>query len=87
MAQARLIEVRKLSEIPLYPALPRNIEKIPHFDAQGQVVGVEILHLSSRVAPERLRILQFETASETLYFALCKRAARRLCVMHRVGPM
>ena len=31
------------------------------FDAQGQVVGVEILHLSSRVAPERLRILQFET--------------------------
>jgi len=28
MAQARLIEVRKLSEIPLYPALPRNIEKI-----------------------------------------------------------
>lgn len=32
------------------------------FDAQGGVVGIEILHLSSRVAPERLRILQFETA-------------------------
>jgi len=31
------------------------------FDAQGHVVGVEILNLSSRVAPERLRILQFET--------------------------
>jgi len=31
------------------------------FDAKGQVVGIEILHLSSRVAPERLRILQFET--------------------------
>ncbi len=31
------------------------------FDAQGRVVGIEILHLSSRVAPEQLRILQFET--------------------------
>ena len=27
------------------------------FDAQGRVVGIEILHLSSRVAPEQLRIL------------------------------
>lgn len=32
------------------------------FNAEGQVVGVEILHLSSRVAPEQLRTLQFETA-------------------------
>ena len=32
------------------------------FNAQGRVVGIEILHLSSRVAPEQLRILQFETA-------------------------
>ena len=31
-------------------------------DAQECVMGIEILHLSSRVAPERLRILQFETA-------------------------
>lgn len=31
------------------------------FDAQGRVVGIEILHLSSRVALEELRILQFET--------------------------
>jgi uncharacterized protein YuzE len=31
------------------------------FDAQGRVVGVEMLHLSSRVAPERLQVLQFET--------------------------
>jgi len=31
------------------------------FDAQGRVVGIEILHLSSRVAPEQLRTLQFET--------------------------
>lgn len=31
------------------------------FDAQGHVVGVEMLYLSNRVAPEQLRILQFET--------------------------
>ena len=32
------------------------------FNASGRVVGVEILELSSRVAPEQLRTLQFETA-------------------------
>ncbi|TEU11497.1 MAG: DUF2283 domain-containing protein [Anaerolineales bacterium] len=31
------------------------------FNAEGHVVGIEILHLSSRVAPEQLRILHFET--------------------------
>jgi uncharacterized protein YuzE len=31
------------------------------FNAEGKVVGVEILHLSERVAPEQLRVLQFET--------------------------
>ena len=31
------------------------------FDAQGRVVGVEILDLSSRVALEQLRKLEFET--------------------------
>ena len=31
------------------------------FDAAGKVVGVEMLQISSRVAPERLRMLQFET--------------------------
>jgi uncharacterized protein YuzE len=31
------------------------------YDAEGQVVGLEILHLSNRVAPERLKVLQFET--------------------------
>jgi len=30
------------------------------FDAQGRVVGIEILQLSSRVAPEQLRRLEFE---------------------------
>ena len=32
------------------------------FNADNQVVGIEILNLTDRVAPERLRILQFETA-------------------------
>ena len=32
------------------------------FNAEGQMVGIEILGLSARVAPERLRVLQFETA-------------------------
>jgi uncharacterized protein YuzE len=31
------------------------------FDKDGQVVGIEILALSTRVEPEKLRILQFET--------------------------
>lgn len=31
------------------------------FDAAGQVVGMEILSLSTRTKPEQLRTLQFET--------------------------
>jgi uncharacterized protein YuzE len=31
------------------------------YDAAGNMVGVEILNLSKRVAPERLRVLQLET--------------------------
>jgi len=31
------------------------------YNAEGKVVGIEILGLSDRVAPERLRVLQFET--------------------------
>jgi uncharacterized protein YuzE len=32
------------------------------FDESGRVVGIEMLNLSSRIDPENLRILQFETA-------------------------
>ena len=32
------------------------------FNAEDKVVGIEILNLSTRVTPEQLRILQFETA-------------------------
>jgi uncharacterized protein YuzE len=31
------------------------------FNAEGAVVGIEMLNLSRRVAPERLRVLQLET--------------------------
>jgi len=31
------------------------------FDPEGHVVGLEILDLSTRIAPEKLRVLQFET--------------------------
>jgi len=31
------------------------------FDKNGRVVGIEILDLSKRVTPEKLRVLQFET--------------------------
>lgn len=32
------------------------------FDACGQVIGIELLHISARVDPEKLKTLQFETA-------------------------
>ena len=32
------------------------------FDEEGRVVGVEMLALSTRIEPEKLRVLQFETA-------------------------
>jgi uncharacterized protein YuzE len=32
------------------------------FNAEGKVVGIEILNLSSRVSSEQLKVLQYETA-------------------------
>jgi len=32
------------------------------FNAEGKVVGIEILNLSERISPEQLKILQYETA-------------------------
>jgi len=32
------------------------------FNKDGHVVGIEILNLSTRIAAEQLRVLQFETA-------------------------
>jgi uncharacterized protein YuzE len=40
-----------------------EVEKgvILDYDAQGKVVGIEILNLSTRMDPAKLNILQFET--------------------------
>ncbi len=32
------------------------------FDKDGRLVGIEILDLSTRLTPEKLRLMQFETA-------------------------
>ena len=32
------------------------------FNDEGQVVGVEMLELSNRVAPDKLKVLEFEAA-------------------------
>ena len=34
---------------------------IMDFDANGKVAGIEILDISTRVTPEKLRLMQFET--------------------------
>lgn len=32
------------------------------YDENGKVIGIEMLAISTRVAPDHLRVLQFETA-------------------------
>lgn len=32
------------------------------FNAEGKIVGIEILNLSQRINPEQLKVLQYETA-------------------------
>ena len=32
------------------------------FDREGRLVGIEILDLSTRLTPEKLRLMQFDTA-------------------------
>jgi len=32
------------------------------FNAEGKVVGIEILNLSGRMTPDQLKVLQYETA-------------------------
>ena len=37
------------------------------FDEHGRVVGIELLALSTRTEPEKLRILQFETYEHEIH--------------------
>ena len=41
------------------------------FDENGRLVGIEILSLSTRFAPEKLRVMQFETAWFTVVADVC----------------
>ncbi|HEX7594268.1 MAG TPA: DUF2283 domain-containing protein [Anaerolineae bacterium] len=51
----RLDETKILESEEVQPGI------ILDFDAEGRVVGIEILNLSARTTPEKLRVLQFET--------------------------
>ena len=51
----------RLDEAPVVESEEVEPGVILDFNAEGKVVGVEILNLSQRVAPEQLRVLQFET--------------------------
>ena len=51
----RLDEVEIASSEEVQPGV------ILDFDSKGRMVGIEILDLSARIDPEKLRVLQFET--------------------------
>jgi uncharacterized protein YuzE len=52
----RLIETEIFESEEVRPGV------ILDFDEKGNVVGVEMLALSTRTEPEKLRVFQFETA-------------------------
>lgn len=51
----------RLDETPIVESEEIQPGVILDFDADGRVVGVEMLNLSLRTEPEKLRLLQFET--------------------------
>ncbi|HEY9295565.1 MAG TPA: DUF2283 domain-containing protein [Phormidium sp.] len=51
----------RLDESPIIESEEVQPGVILDFNAEGKVVGIEILELSTRVAPQQLNILQFET--------------------------
>jgi uncharacterized protein YuzE len=52
----------RLDEDPIFESQEVEPGVVLDFDAEGRVVGVEILALSTRTDPSKLRILQVETA-------------------------
>ncbi|MBI2941862.1 MAG: DUF2283 domain-containing protein [Chloroflexi bacterium] len=52
----------RLDESPVVESEEVEPGVILDFNAEGKVIGVELLDLSSRVDPARLRVLQFETS-------------------------
>lgn len=51
----------RLTETPIVESEEVQPGVILDFDANGRVVGVEMLTLSLRTEPAKLRVLQFET--------------------------
>ena len=51
----------RLDEAPILESEEVQPGVILDFNAEGKVVGVEILDIGSRVSPEQLRVLHFET--------------------------
>ncbi len=52
----------RLDESPVVESEEVQPGIVLDFDAEGKMVGIEILNLSSRVDPDRLRIVQVETS-------------------------
>ncbi len=52
----------RLDEAPVVESEEVQPGVVLDFDAEGKMVGIEILNLSSRVDPERLKIVQVETS-------------------------
>lgn len=52
----------KLDESKVVESEQVQKDVILDYDSAGNVVGIELLHLSNRIAPELLKVLQFETA-------------------------
>jgi uncharacterized protein YuzE len=51
----------RLDETAIYDSEEVQPGVILDFDERGHVVGIELLDISKRTEPEKLRILQFET--------------------------
>ena len=51
-----------LDELSIVESEKVQSDVILDLNAAGHVVGIEILNLSTRIAAEQLRVLQFETA-------------------------
>ena len=52
----------RLNEVEIFESEEVQPGVILDFDKQGRVVGIEILALSTRTEPEKLRIFQFESS-------------------------
>ncbi len=52
----------RLTEVPLVESEQVRPDLVLDFDAEGNMVGMELLSLSKRATPEQLKQLEFETA-------------------------